>query len=113
MLRGRNRTTSLSMGLLSLTVTQITFLTGMLIGILFLKFGWLDGLQVGEPGAMISGIDVIYQPFISLANEHLPTWLVFLVGLGIIVLSFKLFDISIPKTRLKKIRDGKSCPADL
>ena len=42
-LRGRDRATSLSMGLLSLTVTATTYLPGLFLGVAMLQTGLLDG----------------------------------------------------------------------
>ena len=45
-LRGRDRATSLSMGILSFTVTATTYLPGLVIGIVLLKTGVLDSIQL-------------------------------------------------------------------
>lgn len=106
-LRGRNRATSLSMGLLSLTVTQITFLAGMLIGLPMLKNGWFSNLRFDTNFTVISIIDGIYEPIVVLIDGLLPTWLVFLLGLGIILFSFNLFDKSLPQMTLKQSQMGR------
>lgn len=106
-LRGRNRATSLSMGLLSLTVTQITFTAGLLVGVPILKNGWVDHIQYENEIAMVSIIDGVYDPIVTLISSWLPTWLVFVVGLGIILISFSLFDKSLPQMTLKQSQMGR------
>ncbi len=106
-LRGRNRATSLSMGLLSLTVTQITFTAGMLVGVPILRNGWVDHIQYENEIAMVSIIDGVYEPIVSMISGWFPTWLVFLTGLGVILISFNLFDKSLPQMTLKQSQMGR------
>jgi Na+/phosphate symporter len=105
-LRGRNRATSLSMGLLSLCVTAITYTPAFFLGSWLLRWGVLDSVQFGS-GALISGItELAVQPLAQVANSLLPTWAVFVVGLGLIMLSFNLFDRCLPQMTLKESQVG-------
>ncbi len=106
-LRGRDRASSLSMGLLSLIVTATTYLPGLLLGTVILRAGWLDAIQVRSGMLLTSVLDLAIAPLVGLAIGVLPGWAVFLIGLGVILFSFKLFDTCLPEMSLKKSRVGQ------
>jgi hypothetical protein len=101
-LRGRDRTTSLTMGLLSLTVTATTYLPSLLLGSVLLQGGWLDSLQLHSGALLHSVLDLAIDPVVGLAITALPDWVVFLVGLGVILASFGLFDRCLPELTIKE-----------
>jgi Na+/phosphate symporter len=101
-LRGRDRSTSLGMGLLSLGVTATTYIPALFLGIIFLRSGILDGVQLSSGVVLQSIIDRIISPLTIRLSNILPPWLVFLVGLGIILLSFNLFDRCLPQVAIKE-----------
>ena len=104
--RGRNRATSLSMGLTSLTVTWTTYLAGLVIGVLMLQSGILTGVQL-QSGALLSSVlDLIFDPIASALASFLPGWALFLVGMGIILVSFNLFDRCLPEMAIKDSQGG-------
>ena len=105
-LRGRDRATSLSMGLLSLTVTATTYLPGLFLGALILHMGWLDSWQLHSGMLLSSAIDRVVDPVVLLLTTWLPEWTVFFVGLGIILLSFNLFDKCLPQMSIKESQVG-------
>jgi len=105
-LRGRDRATSLSMGTLSLTITASTYLPGLLLGVLILNTGLLDGIQIHSGGLLISLINTIVEPIADLAVDLFPYWAVFLIGLGVIMISFNLFDKCLPQMSLKESQLG-------
>jgi sodium-dependent phosphate cotransporter len=105
-LRGRDRTTSLSMGLLSLTVTATTYLPGLLLGAVILHTGVLDGVQLHSGALLTSFIDTLIDPITGLATGFLPDWGVFLAGLGVILASFSLFDRCLPQMAIKESQLG-------
>jgi Na+/phosphate symporter len=105
-LRGQDRVTSLSMGLLSLNVTAITHVPALFIGAFLLKAGTLDHLQLQSGAILSSFIDLIIAPVVERVTFWLPSWLVFLVSLGIILLSFNFFDKCLPQMTIKESRVG-------
>jgi sodium-dependent phosphate cotransporter len=105
-LRGRDRATSLSMGLLSLTVTATTYLPGLALGAFLLTTGALDSVQLRSGALLHSVVDAAVAPVAGVANALLPGWGVFLVGLGIIWLSFNLFDKCLPQMTIKESQLG-------
>jgi Na+/phosphate symporter len=106
-LRGRDRATSMSMGLLSLTVTGTTYLVGLGIGAGLLYVGALDGVQLNSGVLLNSVIDLIFDPIVGVLSGFLPRWSLFLVGMGIIILSFNLFDRCLPQMTIKESQVGR------
>ncbi|MBA3533403.1 MAG: hypothetical protein H0T73_15900, partial [Ardenticatenales bacterium] len=101
-LRGRSRSTSLAMGLLSLSVAGTLQFFALFIGITLLQLGVLDGFQM-QSSTVLSGLtDLILDPISHALAVYLPSWGLFLVGLGIIMVSFNLFDHCLPEMTLKE-----------
>lgn len=105
-LRGRDRATSLSMGLLSLIVTASTYIPGLIIGVAILNAGLLDSIQLQSGALLQSFSDILIEPLVMLAVGYFPNWAIFLIGLGIILLSFNLFDRCLPQMTLKESQLG-------
>jgi hypothetical protein len=106
-LRGRNRTTSLSMGLLSLTVTGSTYLVGLGIGAALLYVQAFDWIQPRSGMLVSSVVDMIFDPVARLFIAVFPEWGLFLVGLAIIMVSFSLFDRCLPEMTIKESQVGR------
>jgi solute carrier family 34 (sodium-dependent phosphate cotransporter) len=106
-LRGRDRATSLSMGLLSLSVTATTYLPALLLGALILRTGLADGVQLQSGALLQSFLDMAIEPIVGLVTAWLPQWGVFLVGLGVILASFHLFDRCLPEMTIKESQVGR------
>lgn len=106
-LRGRNKATSLSMGLLSLLVTATIHVLVLVVGSFLLRMGWLAGWQL-ESGVVLTALtDYLFDPVVALAARYLPDWGMFAVGLGIILVSFNLFDRTLPQVSLKESSVGR------
>jgi len=94
--RGRNRSESIGMGVLALSLTAIVYLPGMLIGYGILKSGILDRVQWHASSEVQSIVDIVWGPALDLAGK-LPGWTSLPVGLGIVLLSFRLLDRVLPE----------------
>ncbi len=105
-LRGRDRATSLSMGLLSLAVTAITHLPALFLGAFILHTGLLEGVQLRSGTLLHSVVGLAVDPVADAATNLLPLWVVFLLGLGVILISFNLFDRCLPQMTLKESQVG-------
>ena len=105
-LRGRDRATSLSMGLLSLIVTATTYIPALFIGTVILHFEWLDAWQLQSGALLHSVIDSMVDPVTRLAVNVMPNWLIFVTGLGVILISFNLFDRCLPQMSIKESQFG-------
>jgi sodium-dependent phosphate cotransporter len=106
-LRGRDRATSLSMGLLSLSVTGITYLLGLFIGYGILHSRILEPLQLQSGAQLLSIVDRIYDPILNFILDLIPRWALFFLGFGIILLSFNLFDRCLPQMKIKESQVGR------
>ena len=106
-LRGRNRSTSLSMGLLSFTVTGTLQIGSVIIGTLLLLSGVLGRFSFGDGAALTSVTDLLIEPVSGLFKSLLPVWALFLVGLGIILVTFNLFDRCLPEMTIKESQVGR------
>jgi hypothetical protein len=106
-LRGRNRAASLGMGVLSLSVTDATQVVGLFLGLALLSAGWLERVQLGSGGVLSSVTDLIFNPVVDWFNSFLPGWALFLVGLGIILVSFNLFDRCLPEMAIRDSQVGR------
>ena len=108
-LRGRNRSTSLSMGLLSFTVTGTLQVGSVIIGTLLLNSGFLSRFQLAGGAAVTSVTDVLIDPVTGIFKNtlNLPSWALFLIGLGVILLTFNLFDRCLPEMTIKESQVGR------
>ena len=105
-LRGRDRAASLGMGLLSLTVTGGTYSAGLVLGTAILQTGVLDSVQL-HPGWLLTSVtDSVFDPVAGYLLLYLPRWALFLVGLGIIMASFNLFDRCVPQMSIRESQVG-------
>jgi Na+/phosphate symporter len=77
-----------------------------LLGAVLLHTGVLDGLQLHSGALLHSVVDLAVEPVTSVAVDLLPQWVVFMVGLGVIWLSFSLFDKCLPQMALKESQVG-------
>jgi Na+/phosphate symporter len=67
-----------------------------------LEQGWLDAIY--WPWLMHSSteINAVLNPIMGPIAEFLPQWALFLVGGGVITVSFRLFDRALPEVRFKR-----------
>lgn len=100
-LRGHERLTSLSMGLLSFVITFSVHLPSLAIGYVTLTHQLADPIQLEMGTAISSGIDLVYDPVVSFVLERSPGWLAFVIGVCIIIMSFSLFDRALPELKLE------------
>ena len=105
-LRGRDRASSLSMGTLSLAVTISTYLPAFFLGVLILNSGILNTAQLSSATLLTSIFDVVIDPVANLLDAIFPNWAVFLLGIGMISISFNLFDKCLPQVALKESHFG-------
>ncbi|MGA9159463.1 MAG: hypothetical protein WB297_01185 [Actinomycetota bacterium] len=94
--RGHNRSESIGMGVLALSLTAIVYVPGMLLGYGILKSGVLDGIHVSASDDVLSLIDYIWGPALDLLTR-LPGWTLLPLGLGLILVSFRFLDRVLPQ----------------
>lgn len=100
-LRGKERRSSLSSGLLSLLVTQVTYLPAFFIGLALLHYNVLDSFQLESAARISSVFDQIFDPVVIWLLSFLPRWGVFGLGFAVLLVSFSLLDKALPEVHLE------------
>ncbi len=100
--RGHERWTVLSTGVLSLLLTASVQLPAIPVGVFILKQSWLDSLHWPRLGQLSVGINALLNPVMSPLSTTLPPWALFGAGGLLITLSFQLFDRALPELRFEK-----------
>jgi solute carrier family 34 (sodium-dependent phosphate cotransporter) len=95
-LRSPNRRESLGMGVLALSMTAVVYVPGMLLGYGILQSGLLDGIRWTASSEVQGLIDVGWGWLENPITAVLPAPLLFPVGLGVLLVSFKLLDRVLP-----------------
>jgi solute carrier family 34 (sodium-dependent phosphate cotransporter) len=101
-LRGRNRNTSLGMGLLSMTVAATMQVLAVPIGLPMVAYGWLSNFRMSAGGALTGLTDLFLDPISNFLAMWMPGWGLVLVGLALIMVSFNLFDRCLPEMTLRE-----------
>ena len=94
---GRRSSDGLSIGVVSLLTTFTTQGPAVLLGLVSLHYGWLDGVQFTPPKGMLDWIDTVYGRPVDFLNDVLPSALVFAAGVLVLLGSFALFDRALPQ----------------
>jgi solute carrier family 34 (sodium-dependent phosphate cotransporter) len=95
--RPRERNAGLAVGIQSMVMTMVQYLPGMVVAALILRAGILDGVQWHASGKLDAVLGKLWGPFVDAAEEHLPGWALFVVGIATILLSFNLIDRVLPQ----------------
>ncbi len=99
-LRQRDKWSALTAGILSLLLTGSIMIVSLPLGLLILRWGWLDGftLPALTQFAAGGGLERLTEPLRSL----LSSWVIFGIGVGLVVVSFQLFDRALPEFKLRE-----------
>jgi len=106
-LRGHKQWAALTVGILSLLLTGSVYLVTLPMGALVLNQGWLNDLSIPALDGLASGIAWVLDPLILPLATILPGWGLFLAGVGLVTLSFQLFDRALPQMHLEKTSFGQ------
>ena len=98
----RSRGESVGIGIQALTMTAIVYVPGMLIGYAIIRAGVLDGMHWHASAKMEATLGRLWGPIVDFASARVPGWALFLVGLGVILVSFSLLDRVLPNARWLK-----------
>lgn len=98
-LRGHKRGSSIAIGVLCLIVTASVYLPAMAIGYWLLTASWLDQIWLPDSRQLTGVLDVIYDPIVRAVSSRLGDypWLIFLLGLGMLLVAFSLLDRALPE----------------
>jgi hypothetical protein len=106
-MKGRNQQESTGMGVLALSLTAVVYLPGMLLGYAILRSGFLSGVRWTASGDVEGLIDRVWGPLLNLAQGNVAGWLLFPIGLGVILVSFKLLDRVLPQIDSERAAEGR------
>jgi solute carrier family 34 (sodium-dependent phosphate cotransporter) len=97
-LRGKEgeRMKPVSTAVMALVTTALIYIPGSLIGYALLQWAPFRAIGIGFPAQFDSIIDVVYGPILERIETY-PAALLFLGGLAILLLSFKLIDTVLPR----------------
>lgn len=100
--RSKDKKRTVGMGVLALSLTAIVYVPGMLLGYGILKSGSLSWVNWHASEELNSIIDKVWGPFVTFFTDlvdkgTIPGALLFPIGLGIILISFKLLDRVLPE----------------
>ena len=85
-----------STAVMALSTTAVIYIPGAFIGLALLRWGPYHGLNLQFPHQFGDLIDFVYGGLLSRV-ETWPSLLVFVLGLGTLLLSFKLIDAVMPE----------------
>lgn len=100
--RGNERWSVLSTGILSLLLTASVQLPALAVGTLILKRGWLDSAHWSWLSPLTVGMNAILDPVMNPITRTLPEWALFILGGVLITGSFQLFDKALPELRFER-----------
>ncbi|CAN5345041.1 hypothetical protein BH20ACT24_BH20ACT24_11370 [soil metagenome] len=106
-MKSKNRQESTGMGVLALSLTAVVYVPGMFLGYGILKSGLLGGVHWTASEEVDGVIDRVWGPLVNVFVDNLPAAVLFLVGLGVILLSFKLLDGVLPQIDSDRAAGGK------
>ncbi|MFP5318993.1 MAG: hypothetical protein ACLGI2_11960 [Acidimicrobiia bacterium] len=102
------RRAPISIGILSLTMTMVVYVPGAIAGYLLLDGGALDGFDAGTSPSITSFTDTLFGWAVDLAREVLPGWALFPLGLGALLLGFRLIDKVMPAVGEHRLEEGSA-----
>ena len=96
-LRGKSHRQSLEMGVLSLLTTYLIYAAAIPIGLFLLLSGVFAGVRLDLPPVLFDAIESLTGPVVALLVSVLRyALLVFVAGVGVMILAFNLFDRALP-----------------
>lgn len=106
-LRQHERWTALTAGVISLLLTSSIQAMVLPLGLELIRRGWLSNpsLPVLEGAAI--GVNRFLDPVLHFLAALFPNWMLFVGGVGLITLSFHLFDQALPSLPLQKTDFGQ------
>jgi hypothetical protein len=97
----------LYIGVVALLTAMTLWLPVLPIGIVALKAGWFDSVEIASPGPVTSFVDVVYDPLVTRVVDLLPQLLVFIAGVAVLLLAFTVFDRGLPNLQQPSLRVGR------
>lgn len=96
-IRNKDRQRTIGMGVLALSMTAIVYVPGMMLGYLILREGLLKGVHWQASTELLNIISTVWGPIVDAISGRVPAPVLFPIGLGVILISFKLLDRVLPE----------------
>lgn len=93
---GSGRRTPLTTGIMALSMTFLAYIPGAFLGWVALTRGWLDGINLSASPELLSVTDTLFGWMVDVAESVFPGWLLFPIGLAVLLGAFKLLDLALP-----------------
>jgi hypothetical protein len=90
------RRAPISIGILSLLVTMIVYVPGAIVGYALLERGVFDSITMGTSPELTSLTDTLFGWSVDLIKDWVPGWMLFPIGLGVLLAGFAMFDKVLP-----------------
>jgi Na+/phosphate symporter len=87
---------SLYIGVVALLTAFTLWAPVIPLGYVALEQGWFDDVRFGSPDALVSFVDIVYDPITTRAKDALPELLLFAFGVPALLGAFYLFDRALP-----------------
>jgi hypothetical protein len=100
------RMAPVSTAVIALSATAVIYIPGALLGWGLLSWGPFSRVELTFPGRFSDLIDLVYGGLLD-RIETWPAALLFLVGLGILLLAFKLLDTVVPDLSDEQIESSR------
>ncbi len=94
--RGKRNPDGLYIGVVSLLTAFTLWGPVIPLGQLILREGWFDNVRFESPSAVTSLVSIVYDPMVKRMADHLPRLAMFFIGIGVLLLSFSIFDRVLP-----------------
>jgi sodium-dependent phosphate cotransporter len=102
---GSNRRAPVSIGILSLVMTSVTYVPGAIIGYTLLREGAFDDFDIGTSPSLTSATDTLFGWAADVLRDVLPGWTLFPIGLGVLLLGFQLIDKVMPSVGSERLEE--------
>lgn len=107
-LRGHERWTVLSTGVLSLLLTGSIQLLALPVGLFMLHNGWFAHFRWPALSQLSMGLNSLLAPIVGPITGLLPEPALFIAGMGVVTFSFRLFDEALPDLGLERSDLGQT-----
>lgn len=100
-LRGHDRRAALTTGILCFLLSGSIQLLTLPVGLLLMRLDLFEQARWTALGMLSHSVNTILEPLLDPITAIAPDWLLFIAGIGLITLSFRMFDKALPQLRLK------------
>ncbi len=93
---GRRQPDGIYIGVIALLTAFLMNVPVLLLGLVVLRSGVFDGARFDMP-ALVSAVERFADPAVGRIDDALPVGAVFAVGVGMLLVSFQMFDRTLPQ----------------